>query len=488
MRTTTLLCTVLLLATATTSGCSGEDEPRTYAVRGKIADGSGAPIASVTVTIDHPAAGNSVLTDASGTYAFSGIPSGAYTLQFAKSGYEFDPAALDVTVGGGDVAAPSLVGARVGTTWPVSGRVATQGGAPIPGARISAGTRLVATTSASGSYAFSATNGTYALSAAASNWVFGPASTSVSVHFAPVADVDFVGTTAYAVSGRVTTAAGAAIAGVSIAVDARLATSTDATGAFSVTVPSGTHTLVPSLRNFEFTPPTLDVVVGAANVPGRNFVGRDVVTVVDCVVSGWSAWGTCGGGACGGNPGTQARTRTIVTQPQNGGLACPALQESQACTTSPCPINCQVGAWSAWSACSALCNGTQTRTRPITVAPAYGGTACPPVRESIQCNNATPCGRIQFTTAGSCVRVYGPTSCSSVRVSVNGTVLGQFPPPGPSAYYTVPSGTVQVYAWCIYPNGTAVPEVNWSVRVDKYPNCSGNSCVTDIPVEIICPN
>eukprot|EP00798_Chlamydomonas_sp_ICE-L_P016836 gene16836-23116_t len=49
-------------------------------------------------------------------------------------------------------------------------------------------------------------------------------------------------------------------------------------------------------------------------------------TAVSCAVSGW---GTCSK-TCGG--GTQ--TRTITTQPANGGAACPAL--SQACNTQGC--------------------------------------------------------------------------------------------------------------------------------------------------------
>lgn len=51
---------------------------------------------------------------------------------------------------------------------------------------------------------------------------------------------------------------------------------------------------------------------------------------VDCVVSAWSAWSACANGS-------QTRTRTVVTQPANGGAACPALSESQACTIVPDP-------------------------------------------------------------------------------------------------------------------------------------------------------
>jgi hypothetical protein len=59
---------------------------------------------------------------------------------------------------------------------------------------------------------------------------------------------------------------------------------------------------------------------------------------VDCVVSEWSAWSDPPWLACA--DGLQSRsivhTRTIVTQPANGGAACPSLIETQA-QTRACP-------------------------------------------------------------------------------------------------------------------------------------------------------
>jgi hypothetical protein len=62
---------------------------------------------------------------------------------------------------------------------------------------------------------------------------------------------------------------------------------------------------------------------------------------VDCQVSAWSLasvtpWGAC---TAGSQTRTETWTRTITTQPANGGLACPALSEtrtaSQACVMPP---------------------------------------------------------------------------------------------------------------------------------------------------------
>lgn len=59
-------------------------------------------------------------------------------------------------------------------------------------------------------------------------------------------------------------------------------------------------------------------------------------TPVDCIVSEWSEWSDCSA-ACGG--GTQTRTRTVVTPPSGGGVACPELEESRSCNEDPCTTN-----------------------------------------------------------------------------------------------------------------------------------------------------
>jgi hypothetical protein len=46
--------------------------------------------------------------------------------------------------------------------------------------------------------------------------------------------------------------------------------------------------------------------------------------VINCVVSDWSAWGPC-------VDGVQTRTRYVIQSAQNGGTACPDLEETRAC-------------------------------------------------------------------------------------------------------------------------------------------------------------
>jgi hypothetical protein len=105
---------------------------------------------------------------------------------------------------------------------------------------------------------------------------------------------------------------------------------------------------------------------------------------VDCKVSSWSDWGACTK-TCGG--GTQTRTRTVTENAAYGGAECPALTETQACNTQACPADCKVGDWSAWGECSKPCGtGSQTRTRSVTQQAANGGAICPSLSEMQNCN------------------------------------------------------------------------------------------------------
>ena len=70
--------------------------------------------------------------------------------------------------------------------------------------------------------------------------------------------------------------------------------------------------------------------------PGGTATDSETITVtrVDCVVSAWSfqsatAWSTCTGGQ---QSRTETWARTIITQPSNGGAACPALAEQRVAT------------------------------------------------------------------------------------------------------------------------------------------------------------
>merc|ERR1719238_123304 len=97
---------------------------------------------------------------------------------------------------------------------------------------------------------------------------------------------------------------------------------------------------------------------------------------VNCVVSDWGDWTGCDAD-CGG--GQNSRTRTVIVAPENGGSACPVLQEVVACNQQACtgtPVDCVASQWGAWSAC-VVGSTQQTRSRAVITPSANGGTPCP---------------------------------------------------------------------------------------------------------------
>ncbi|XP_036396447.1 thrombospondin type-1 domain-containing protein 7B [Megalops cyprinoides] len=69
----------------------------------------------------------------------------------------------------------------------------------------------------------------------------------------------------------------------------------------------------------------------------------------------------------------------------------PRPAAEQACLV-PCPHDCVVSAFSAWSGCSRTCGpGLQHRTRAVLAAPVYGGADCPNLTQTRTCGNPQPC-------------------------------------------------------------------------------------------------
>ena len=91
---------------------------------------------------------------------------------------------------------------------------------------------------------------------------------------------------------------------------------------------------------------------------------------VNCEMNDWTdVTGTCNQDP--NRPGKKQQTRTVKTEPQNGGEACPTDRVQYL----DCDVDC-VGDWSnPWSACSKTCGtGTQTKTWKVTSAAQHGGT------------------------------------------------------------------------------------------------------------------
>ena len=107
-----------------------------------------------------------------------------------------------------------------------------------------------------------------------------------------------------------------------------------------------------------------------------------------CEVSEWSSWLPCSS-TCGS--GTHTRNRRIVQNAKDGGSCHYSLKETEPCKTEPCPVPCQVGAWSGWSGCSRTCgSGILIRNRRIVQNAKYGGSCRYSLKETEPCKTE-PC-------------------------------------------------------------------------------------------------
>ncbi|MDQ3814311.1 MAG: carboxypeptidase regulatory-like domain-containing protein [Armatimonadota bacterium] len=249
----------------------------TFAVSGAVRNTSGAGIANVRITISGNGVNSSTLTGADGTYTFN-VPNGTYTIKPVSTTSPvlfFEPAQTAVNVNSADRPNINFI-ARPG--FVVSGRVLNAGNNGVSGVNIlrstSSGANVVAaTTDANGAYSFIVPAGTYRLTPSLSGRGFTPAFRDVTVTNANVTGQDFKLNEGFTVTGRVTTSAGAGVAGVTIKLDGAPATTTDSAGNYRLpNVLVGTHSVVPQQAGSAFTPPSQAVQITTADVANVNFV------------------------------------------------------------------------------------------------------------------------------------------------------------------------------------------------------------------------
>jgi len=95
---------------------------------------------------------------------------------------------------------------------------------------------------------------------------------------------------------------------------------------------------------------------------------------VDCVLSEWSGWSKCTADCEGG---VRSQTRSLITKPKNGGIACNTNEETEACNTMSCDRDCTLAPWTAWEPCSVACGtGFQNKARHVLI-PTRGFGKCP---------------------------------------------------------------------------------------------------------------
>jgi hypothetical protein len=115
--------------------------------------------------------------------------------------------------------------------------------------------------------------------------------------------------------------------------------------------------------------------------------GHAARVFVDCQVAEWDAEECSEECHTRGEDYPQQKlTRSILVHPDEG-TKCLPLEEIRHCNMDACPIDCEVGAWSGWSKCSAECGGGERqRLKEVHTAAAHGGKECGVIQEAEQCN------------------------------------------------------------------------------------------------------
>jgi hypothetical protein len=230
------------------------------------------PLAGVTVAMSGSATG-STTTRSDGTYSFTGLTAGSYTLTPSMAGYTFKPTNIKVTLNknltGQSFAATAL------PTYSISGTVKEGSGAPLAKVTMAlSGTSSAETQTASdGTYSFSGlSKGSYVVTPSLAGYSFSPQKATVPISGRDMTE-NFVATALLSISGSVLTVGGGPFSGVTVNLSgaAKGGTTTGADGSYSFTgLLKGLYTLKPSEIGYTFLPPGTTITLNK-NATGQNF-------------------------------------------------------------------------------------------------------------------------------------------------------------------------------------------------------------------------
>ncbi len=246
-------------------------------VSGHLATTTGSPLAGVVLTFSNN--GGSATTDATGNYTAT-LPLGWTGVATpALAGYQFTPAYRSYANLAVDTPNQDFAGRAIAV---ISGRVAA-GNAGLAGVTLTFAPGGTITTDANGAYSMTLDAGwSGSVTPTKANYTFNPGSRTYANLTADQANQDYLDTAVVTFSGVVTNTTGgnAPVAGVTLTFTGGATATTDAAGAYSLTLPAPwTGSMTPTLAGFVFTPASRSYTAVTVDQANQNFGTHPVVFI-----------------------------------------------------------------------------------------------------------------------------------------------------------------------------------------------------------------
>jgi hypothetical protein len=245
--------------------------PTTYTIAGTAGIGGAAIVLSGTASA-------SMTADSSGTFAFSNLGTGTYSVTPSLTGYTFSPISQTVIINSSGVTNVNFTATAQPQTYSISGTITGSGGATVA---LSGASSATTTTNSSGAFTFSGlADGNYSLTPTKNGYTFAPTSLAITINGANVTGVNFTGTgnaATYSIGGTITPATISAGVTVTLSGAGTASTAVGADGSFNFTsLVDGTYRVTPSGGSVTFSPSSQSVTINSANVTGINFTAAAI--------------------------------------------------------------------------------------------------------------------------------------------------------------------------------------------------------------------
>ncbi len=318
---------------------------RQFDITGRVTTADGTALTGVTVQLTGPE-NCSVATGTDGSFSFLQLREGNYQITPLSTGYIFSPSDRAVLLTDAAISMQDFLAAAIPHALSGTIRVNGLGIAGIPVRLLAPGGALVSTTSgAAGLFRFDhLLPGDYTITPASSAYAYQPESQPVTLGTADLADVDFnaipIGRT---LSGRVTTANGQGVAGITLTLAPQpvenATTKSAADGSFSFGgIYGNAYTLTPGTAcpTFRFSPEIRNPLVTDADLPAQDFVAT-YLSDRKYVISG-RVGGADGTGMAGIRVGLGGTVVTNVTTDSAGDFLFANLPNGEY-TVAPVPAD-----------------------------------------------------------------------------------------------------------------------------------------------------